>query len=209
MRTEQRAHIASCFAALTQAAAENPYAWLREALGDVAIGEVREDNRIISEPYTKPMTTFPNVDQGTAILVTSLAAAREAGVEDRAIYILAGASKTELSPCARPALSDSPAMRAASDAVFESAGIGVDDVTHFDLYSSFPSAVQVAANILGLSLDEPRGLTLTGGLPYFGGPGNKDSNHAIASLVDRLRESGGVGYVGSNGGFLSKHSIGL
>ncbi len=78
-----------------------------------------------------------------------------------------------------------------------------------DIYSCFPVAVEAAADGLGIALDDPRGLTVTGGLPFFGGPGNNYSGHAIATMVERLRESDAPGVVSANGGYLSKHSVGV
>ena len=69
--------------------------------------------------------------------------------------------------------------------------------------------MQAGAAGLGIALDDPRRLTVTGGLPFFGGPGNNYSMHAIATMHDRLLEGGGLGYVGANGGILSKHAIGI
>ncbi|MCY4264974.1 MAG: acetyl-CoA acetyltransferase, partial [Gammaproteobacteria bacterium] len=63
---------------------------------------------------------------------------------------------------------------------------------------------------LGVPLDDPRGLTLTGGLPFFGGPGNNYSMHAIASLLPLLRNNRkAFGMVTANGGYLSKHATGI
>src|SRR5690606_28622710 len=63
---------------------------------------------------------------------------------------------------------------------------------------------------LGLDIDDPRGLTLTGGLPFFGGPGNNYSMHAIAEAVARVRANPGkYALVGANGGFLSTHAVGV
>jgi acetyl-CoA C-acetyltransferase len=90
------------------------------------------------------------------------------------------------------------------------AGLSMDDVTAIDIYSCFPSAVEVACSELGLREDDPRGLTVTGGLPFFGGPGNNYSMHGIAEMVARLRgKPDEVGLVTANGGYLSKHSMGL
>jgi acetyl-CoA C-acetyltransferase len=61
-----------------------------------------------------------------------------------------------------------------------------------------------------LSADDPRGLTVTGGLPFFGGPGNNYSMHAVAETVHRLRVRPGThGLVWANGGVLSKHAVGV
>jgi acetyl-CoA C-acetyltransferase len=62
----------------------------------------------------------------------------------------------------------------------------------------------------GLASDDPRGLTLTGGLPYFGGPGNSYSLHGIAETVAEMRSKpGSFGLVGANGGVMSKYSVGV
>jgi acetyl-CoA C-acetyltransferase len=90
------------------------------------------------------------------------------------------------------------------------AGIGVDDIVTFDLYSCFPFPVFVMCEALGIDGDDPRGLTLTGGLPYFGGPGNSYSLHAIAETVAQMRDRPGqFGFVGANGGIMSKYSVGI
>ena len=88
--------------------------------------------------------------------------------------------------------------------------VSTDDIATFDLYSCFPFPVFVACEALGVSGDDPRGLTLTGGLPYFGGPGNSYSLHAIAETVAEMREKPGrYGLVGANGGTMSKYSVGI
>src|SRR5438105_3874140 len=103
------------------------------------------------------------------------------------------------------------ALRAAARAVFCLAGVGIDDVAHVDLYSCFPSAVQIGAAELGLGLAETdRPLTVTGGLSFAGGPGNNYSTHAIATMVERLRDDpGAMGLVTALGWYLTKHAVGL
>ncbi|MFX6031732.1 hypothetical protein ABTE99_19350, partial [Acinetobacter baumannii] len=72
------------------------------------------------------------------------------------------------------------------------------------------SAIQVACDELGISATDPRGLSVTGGLPFFGGPGNNYVTHAIAEMVDKLRAApGSYGLVTANGGLLTKHAAGL
>jgi acetyl-CoA C-acetyltransferase len=70
--------------------------------------------------------------------------------------------------------------------------------------------VEVAADAFGLAYDDPRGFTVTGGLPFFGGPGNSYSMNAIAAMVPRLRaNAGSYGLITANGGYLSKHATGI
>ena len=125
------------------------------------------------------MTAFLGSDQSAALIVCSLAEARRAGVEDRAVFVWSGAEAVDVRFVAsRPDPGRSPAIRAAGSALFDAASaaagrtVDVDDLERLDLYSCFPSAVQMGADALGIALDDARGLTVTGGLPYFGGPGN-------------------------------------
>jgi acetyl-CoA C-acetyltransferase len=208
------------FAPFTEVAAGHPYAWFPTARTADQIATPSSDNRIVAEPYTKLMTAFLGSDQGAALVVCSLAAARRAGVADRAVFVWSGAEATDVRfPTARPDLGRSPAIAAAGRALFEAAsdaaggraGIGVDDVERLDLYSCFPSAVELAAEALGLATDDRRGLTVTGGLPYFGGPGNNYTTHGIATLTDLLRghDTRRFGLATGLGWFITKHALGL
>jgi acetyl-CoA C-acetyltransferase len=204
-----RMQIAEFLSRSSEVAAKNPYAWFPEALSPQQIATPSADNRITAEPYTKRMNSFANVDIGSALIVTTLAIAREAGLADRCIFPWAGASNADVAPANRPELDGSPAIRAAASASFEAAGIGLDEIDHIDLYSCFPVAVEIGAASIGLALDDSRGLTTTGGMSFFGGPGNNYTSHGITCTAQRLRESGRFGYVSGNGGLLSKHSIGI
>ena len=206
---EQRAYLGPLMSSFSHVAADHPFAWFRKALSPAEVATASADNRLIAEPYPKQMNAFPNVDQGAAVIVTSLARARELGLDDGCLYIWSGANLAEPPATSRPDLSDAPAMRAAAAAALDSAGVGPDDLALIDLYSCFPVAVEIAAEGIGVPLDDARRLTVTGGLPFFGGPGNNYSMHAIATLAERLPEVGGLGYIGANGGVLSKHSAGV
>src|SRR5436190_2189133 len=65
-------------------AAHNPNAWLKRAFTPDAITNPSPDNRLIAWPYTKLQVANPTVNMGAAVLMTSLAKARAAGIaEDR------------------------------------------------------------------------------------------------------------------------------
>jgi acetyl-CoA C-acetyltransferase len=194
----------------TAVAAKHPYAWFPVERTPAELSTVTDDNRLTAEPYTKRMNAIMGVDQGAALIVTSLATAITLGLEDQAVFVHSGADANDLwVPSERPHLDRSPGIAAAGRAALEAAEVGIDDVDHLDLYSCFPSAVQVAAEELGIQLDDPRGLTVTGGLAYFGGPGNNYPMHAIATVAARLREGGGRGLVTGLGWYITKHSIGV
>ncbi len=206
---EQRAALGPLMSSFSQVAARHPHAWFREALSAEEIAKPSSQNRLIAEPYTKRMNAFPHVDQGAAVVVTSLATARELGLEDRCLFVWSGANLTETAPVTRRHLGDAPAMRLVAKACLEAAGIGAGDLDLVDLYSCFPIAVEVGAAGLGLPVDGSRELTVTGGLAFFGGPGNNYSMHAIATIFERLHDCGRHAWVGANGGVLTKHSMGV
>lgn len=207
---EQRAHLGRLLAPFTEVAARHPHAWFPTARTAGEIARPAPDNRLTAEPYTLRMNAVLAVDQGAAVIVTSLAAARRAGVADRAVFVWSGAEASDAWYVpTRPELHHSPGIAAAGGAALRAVGLGVDDVDRFDLYSCFPVAVELAAHALGLEHDDPRGLTVTGGLPYFGGPGNNYTTHGIATLTDLLREHGGVGLASGLGWFATKHAVGI
>jgi acetyl-CoA C-acetyltransferase len=207
---EQREFLGRLMAPFTAVAARHPFAWFTEQLQPADIATAGPTNRITAEPYTKRMNAFPNVDLGAALIVCSLAEARRAGVADRAVFVWSGADTAEvLAPTARPDLAASPAIKAAGARALEAAGTSLDDIDYFDFYSCFPSAVELGAEAIGLDLDDPRGLTVTGGLPYFGGPGNNYPTHSIATITGLLRGGGRRALVTGLGGFITKHAVGI
>jgi acetyl-CoA C-acetyltransferase len=210
-REEYAVSMGELFADFSEVAAQNPYAMSRQQLSAEAITTVNESNRMIADPYTKAMVARDWVNQGAAVLLTSVDKARSLGIPvERWVYLHGYANAAERSVPEREDLGASPAMNLAYQAALAAAGVEVTDISHFDLYSCFPIAVLAACDGLGIDPQSDRQLTATGGLPYFGGPGNNYSMHGIASVVEKLRaDPGSYGLVGANGGVLSKHSVGV
>lgn len=207
---QHRRVLGELMAPFTAVAAAHPAAWFPTRRTPEELSTVGPGNRLVAEPYPKLLCAVINVDQGACVLVTSLAAARRAHVADRAAFCLAGAEANDVwFPSARPDPGSSPAIAAAAGAALEAAGVGVDEVSAFDLYSCFPCAVEMAAHAIGIDVDDKRGLTVTGGLPYFGGPGNNYTLHAIATMAERLRQTGGSGLVTGLGWYATKHAVGV
>lgn len=201
------------FAPMTQVAAANPYS--SSAVSPCTAEElvtVGERNRMIAEPYPQRLIARDQVNQGAAVVLTTVGTARELGIpEDRWVYLHGHAALAEREVMDRQDMGAYPAAVMACKDAMRQAGITTDELSFFDFYSCFPIAVSsVAVDGLGLSADDPRGLTVTGGLPYFGGPGNNYSMHAICSMAERLRSRPGTnGLVGANGGYLSKFAVGI
>jgi acetyl-CoA C-acetyltransferase len=205
--------ISELWSRFSSVAATNPNAWSRQAYTPEQIRTPGPDNRWIGFPYPKLMNSNNMVEQGAVLLMCSAEAAERAGVpRDRWVFPISGADAHDTDAVShRGDLHSSPAIRAVGRQTLEQAGVGIDDVAHIDLYSCFPSAVQIGAAELGLPDDDPRRpLTVTGGLSFAGGPWNNYVTHAIATMVDVLRDDpGSLGLCSANGGFVTKHAIGL
>jgi acetyl-CoA C-acetyltransferase len=199
------------FAPFSTVAASNPYSTAPVAYTAEALITVSERNRMIADPYTRLLVARDQVNQAAAVLVASTSAARELGIDPQQwVYLHAYSRVKEREIMSREDLGASQAARLACREAIAAARVTLDDIALFDLYSCFPIAVFNVCDGLGLSPQDPRGLTVTGGLPYFGGPGNSYSTHAIASMVEKLRErSGTFGLIGANGGHMSKYAVGI
>ena len=210
-RAAYRLEMGRLFAPFTKVAAGNPHAMSPEARPAEDLATITADNRLTSDPFPRRMVARDQANQGAAVLLTSVGKARALRVpDDRWVYLLGGADVKERTVIERQDLAHGPASAMAVRRALEAADTSLADIGAFDFYSCFPIAVFNICDELGLRPDDPRGLTMTGGLPFFGGAGNNYSMHAIASMVRWLRaHSGAKGLVAANGGFLSKYSVGV
>ena len=200
--------VSELWAGFNKVAVDNPHAWIRKPMSAADIRTPSPANRPISYPYTKLMNSNNSVDQGAALILTSVGKARSLGIsEDRWVYPHAGTEAWDhLYVSERDNLHSSPAIRFAAAKLFDLTGFGVGDMDFIDLYSCFPAAVQVSANEIGIPQDRP--LTVTGGLTFAGGPLNNYVMHSVARTVDLLRaKPGSKGLVTANGGLLTKHAL--
>jgi len=209
---EHMAAMGKLFARFAAVAAGNPLAIRREGYSADRLATVDQDNRWIGFPYPRLMNANAFVDQSAALIMTSVGLARKLGIaESKWVYLHGCADAHDhwfLSE--RVDLHRSSAIRRGAGKALDMAGRKLDDMAFFDLYSCFPSAVEIGCREIGLPEDDPRGLTVTGGLPYFGGPGNNYVSHSISEMMRRLRaHAGSFGMVTANGNYVTKHSFGV
>jgi len=197
---------------LSEVASKNPHAWFpyRRTVDELATPS--PDNRVVGYPYTKYAVAVMDVDMAASVIVASHQRADELGVPpDRRVYLRGwcyGEDPTYLGE--HPDLSSSPAMAIAGAEALRRAGVGIDDVAHLDLYSCFASSIHLACDALGVLPDDPRGLTVTGGLPFAGGPASNYMLHSIATMSEVLRsDAGSLGLVSGVGMHMTKHVFGL
>jgi len=207
---EQLVVASELWSRFSEVAAQNPFAWLPVARSAEEIRTPSSSNRMIGFPYTKFMNSNNDVDMAAALIICSAAKAEELGVpEDRWVFVHSGTDCHEHTYVSnRWTFAETPAIELGGRLALDLAGMTIDDIDIVDLYSCFPSAVQLGARSLGLPLD--RQLTRTGGLSFAGGPWNNYVMHGIASVMDDLRAGAGTtGLVWANGGYATKHSFGV
>ncbi|MGH3594537.1 MAG: acetyl-CoA acetyltransferase [Mycobacterium sp.] len=210
---DHRKHIGELWARFNAVAVDNPHAWIHKPVAPEEISQESPTNRMISWPYTKLMNSNNMVDQSAALILTSVQNADRLQIPaERRVYPYAGTDAHDTYAVSeRAELHRSPAIRIAGARALALAGLSIDDVDHVDLYSCFPSAVQIAAAELGLPVDDPaRPLTVTGGLTFAGGPWSNYVTHSIATMAELLTANPGRrGLITANGGYLTKHSFGV
>jgi acetyl-CoA C-acetyltransferase len=207
---EYRQRIGQLLAPMSEIAAANPNAWFPTAHEAAELITPTPDNRMVGYPYTKTMMSIMDVDMAGALVLSSHEAADRLGVpSDRRVYLRGWAEGRDAVYVAEhPDLWRSPAMAWCFDHALASAGADAGDLAHLDLYSCFSSSVHFATDALGIdAVGDPRGVTVTGGLPYAGGAASNYLAHAVATMVDGLRDDpGSLGLVSGVGMHMTKHN---
>jgi len=207
---EHKLEIGRLFEKFSKVASNNPFAWLKEPYTAQEISTPTQENRNVSHPYTKYMCSNPFVDQSGAILLTTQKFAEELNIKpSKWIYLMGGGDLQNIfNITQRPSLIKSPAVKHASRLSLAQAGLKLEDIDLFDFYSCFPSMVQIIRNALKIKEEDPRPLTITGGMPFFGGPWNNYSLHPVITSVDLIRKNSSLKIMQiANGGWNTKLSV--
>lgn len=208
--SDHQVHISELWARFSEVAARNPYAWSRQARTAEEIRTVSPNNRMVGFPYLKLMNSNNDVDMSAAIIICSAEKAQALGVpRDRWVFPHSGTDTHEHNFVSnRHHFYKTPAIEIGGARALQLAEVSMSDISIVDLYSCFPSAVQLGAQSLGLDITSQ--LTRTGGLPFAGGPWNNYVMHAIATVVNDLREKPSEkAFVWANGGYTTKHAFGV
>lgn len=211
-RSGQRKAMAELFQPFSAVAAKNKYSQFPVEHSIEFLSTPSKENYEYADPFLKWFIAQDAVNQGAAAILVSSSKADELGVpEGKRVYLHGGGDAGDDLISLRPVLDRSWAMDTAVSRALQQAGKTQGDIRHFDLYSCFPCAVFSGAAAVGLDWKtDKRPLTLTGGLPFFGGPGNNYSLHGIAEMAATLRANpGNFGLVLANGGWMTKESAGV
>ncbi|WDP89707.1 MAG: hypothetical protein HUN04_08255 [Desulfobacter sp.] len=205
--------VAGFWAGFSRAAAAHPYSWTKTPKTPEEILRPTPQNRPIAFPYTKYMNSFVTVDMGAAVILMSAEYARSHGAaRGRRVYFCGGGFAKDRQPYMidKTDFTSSPPLAAAARKALHRSGLTISDMDAFDLYSCFPCAVSIAKKMLGITAEDPRPMTLTGGLGFFGGPGNNYNLHAVATLCGRIADGQATtGMATALGWFMQKHAAGI
>ncbi|MDQ5986682.1 MAG: acetyl-CoA C-acetyltransferase [Syntrophus sp. SKADARSKE-3] len=209
---EHQRYMGRRYEGFSRIASQNPHAWNRQTYSAEEFAVATVKNRYVVYPYTVRAMANINVDQSAALIMTNERDAAALGIDrSKWVYPMGGAELNNIWHVSqRPRLCDSPAITAATDLALKQSGLSLSDIGVFDLYSCFPSAVEISRQAIGIAEDDPRDLTITGGLACFGGPGNNYTMHAIVSAANRIRKDRSLkALITANGWCNSKHAIGV
>jgi acetyl-CoA C-acetyltransferase len=188
---------------ISKVAAANPFAWGRKSFTAAEIITPTPENRMIAWPYTKRMVANNSVNQAGAVLMTTLALARAAGIpEDRIVHVHGGAAAAEpMDYLARDQYTHSVAQDAVLGQAMRIAPNGFDRV---ELYSCFPTVPKMARRTLGLAADMP--FSVTGGLSFAGAGLNCYMLQSTCAMVRSLRDRpADQALLYGQGGYVTKH----
>jgi acetyl-CoA C-acetyltransferase len=199
--------MAEVMAAMTPIAAANQHSWRPHTLTADEVATPGPDNRYVGWPYTKAEVSVMDVDMAAALLVVTVEKADALGIPDeRRAYLNASAYAEDPPGIAeREDMAASAAMAVTGAVALRAADLSLDELRYIDLYSCFPSAINLGRDALGLAIDDWRGYTVTGGLPFHGGPGSGYMLHSIATSVELLRDQTGPALVTGIGMHMQKH----
>src|SRR3982075_2079668 len=152
---EALAESGDLWSTFSSVASQNPNAWLKRSFKPEEITTPTPDNRLIAWPYTKLMVANPTVNMGGALLLTSVAKAREAGIpEDRLIYAWGGASAEEPRDyLIRDQFFESHPQNAVLKAIMDLVEGDGKKFDAIELYTCFPCLPKMARRTLGLGPD--------------------------------------------------------
>lgn len=204
--------VGKMWSGFSHVAANHPNAWTKNPLTAREITTPTKTNRLIAFPYTKLMNSLISVDVGAAVILMSEEKAKAFYQKDRRpVFFIAGAYAEDRQRflIQKSNFTTSAPLKEAAIKALKRSRLSLDDIDCFDFYSCFPSSVTIARRMLNL-IDDNRPLTLTGGLGFFGGPGNNYSLHAVATLADNISKGfHTTGMITSLGWFMHKHAVGI
>ena len=168
-------------------AAKRVDSWLEKPITKEVILKTSKENKMMSYPYNKLHCTSWNVNQSAAIIICSekLADLLKIPNTNRVYPLISSENNHMISLQQRPKLYESYGLSLAAEVILKEAEKNDIKLDAYDLYSCFPSAVQMFSNALDIKKDEIQ--TLTGSMAFAGGPLNSYVLHSSVEMIKQIR----------------------
>jgi acetyl-CoA C-acetyltransferase len=184
---EHQNNIASMYEEFSKVASNNEDAWLDHPYSKKEILEISKKNKMLAYPYNKLHCTSWNVNQSAALIICSEELANKLEIDNKKrVYPISSSENNHMIAIQqRPKLYESLGMIYAAKSInkmMEQLDIRLDA---YDLYSCFPAAVKMFSKSLELGSEIPK--TITGSMPYAGGPLNSFVIHSTVKMIQKIR----------------------
>jgi len=204
---EHEDYLGSMYADFSEIASKNQYAASDKSISKDQIMLANSDNKPMAYPYNKYHCTSWNVSQASAILICEEGLADQLNIsKQKRIYPMASSETNHMiALIQRPSLISSAGLKLASEKINEVVDKHSINLNLIDLYSCFPVAVQQFENVLNLNTKTSR--TITGAMPFAGGPLNNYMLHATVQALLKLRSESGHSLITGVSGMMTKQSF--
>ena len=184
---EHQNNIALMYEEFSKIASENKDGWLNHPYAKEEILETSKKNKMLAYPYNKLHCTSWNVNQSAAMIICSEELANELEIDNKKrVYPISSSENNHMIAIQqRPKLYESLGMTYAANSInkmIERLDIKLDA---YDLYSCFPAAIKMFTKSIGLDSEIPK--TVTGSMPYAGGPLNSFVIHSTVKMIQKIR----------------------
>lgn len=204
---EHEDYLGSMYAEFSEIASKNQYAASDKSISKDQIMLANNDNKPMAYPYNKYHCTSWNVSQASAILICEEELADQLNIsKQKRIYPMASSETNHMiALIQRPSLISSAGLKLASEKINEVVDENSINLDFIDLYSCFPVAVQQFENVLNLNTKISK--TITGAMPFAGGPLNNYMLHATVQALLKLRNQSGNSLITGVSGMMTKQSF--
>ena len=207
---EHNNFLASIYAHFSKIASKNNNGWIGKSLKKSEILNKSKKNPPQAFPYNKYHCTSWNVNQSAAIIICSEVVADKLSVPiEKRVYPLASSENNHMiATLQRPNLIEPIGMRLASEYILNICEKNNLNIDFYDLYSCFPIAIQMFAK--SLQLKDINNSSITGAMPFAGGPINSFVLHSTVKLISKIRkQQKGTGIITGVSGMMTKQSYAL
>jgi acetyl-CoA C-acetyltransferase len=207
---EHETYLGDMYARFSQIAAKNPHAWNQKVFTSDEIQHPSIKNQRIAYPYNKLHNSSWNVNQASALIITSEEVADKLNIPNsqRVYPLISSETNHMIGVIQRPAITDPAGLQLAANFLLEKAAENNITPSLYELYSCFPLAVQLFSE--SLQVPENVEKTITGGMPFAGGPLNNYMLHATAQMLMKIREqTTEVGLITGVSGMMTKQALAI